>query len=74
MGGSNYKFKVRARNIYDYGEFSDELVVSASDLPGKPVIPVVSLIGTDVIVSWVAPTSHFASIDKYDVLFKSKNG
>jgi hypothetical protein len=34
-GGLNYSFKVRARNVYGYGQqFSTELLVQASDLPG----------------------------------------
>jgi hypothetical protein len=45
-GGIDYQFKVRARNIYGYGDFSDVFVVEASDLPGKPTIPTVSLSST----------------------------
>jgi hypothetical protein len=51
-GGFNYKFKVRARNVYGYGDFSTEYVVEATDMPGKPPIPTVELQGTDVIVTW----------------------
>lgn len=70
----DYKFKVRARNIYDYGDFSEIYTVEASDLPGKPIIPTVSLTGTDVIVSWEAPSSHFAEIEQYEILFMKKDG
>lgn len=31
--GSTYKFKVRAKNIYNYGTFSDETTIKASDVP-----------------------------------------
>ena len=70
IGSTTYSFKVRAFNIYGYGEFSDVYQVVASDLPGKPVIPTVSLSGTDVIVSWVEPAPHSAEIDSYQILFK----
>lgn len=32
-GGTTYRFKVRARNIYGYGPWSTQLAVLASDLP-----------------------------------------
>jgi hypothetical protein len=60
---------VRARNIYDYGDFSEVYLVEASDLPGKPIIPTVTLIDTDVIIAWEAPSSHFAVIEQYEILF-----
>ena len=63
VGGVNYKFKVRARNIYGYGAFSDEFILEASDLPGKPIEPTISLSTTFATVSWQAPSSHNAVID-----------
>lgn len=52
QGGLNYKFKVRALNIYGYGEFSTEYIVEASDYPGKPPIATVQLEGTNVVIEW----------------------
>lgn len=46
VGGNNYQFKVRARNIYGYGAFSDVFLLQAADIPGKPNLPVVSLDST----------------------------
>jgi hypothetical protein len=52
-GGKNYSFKVRARNVYGYGQqFSSELIVQASDLPGQPNIVSVGLDSTNVVISW----------------------
>ena len=31
--GLDYKFQVRARNIYGYGEVSDEVSIRAADVP-----------------------------------------
>lgn len=45
VGGLQYKFKVRALNVYGYGEFSSEYVVEASDVPGRPQLPQVTLNG-----------------------------
>ena len=33
VGGQTYLFKVRAKNIYNYGDFSSEISVLASDVP-----------------------------------------
>lgn len=34
--GESYRFKVRARNVYGYGEFSDFVEIIASMHPGVP--------------------------------------
>jgi len=41
QGGRAYRFKVRARNIYGYGPYSDATVVIPDDAPGKTAIPTV---------------------------------
>lgn len=43
VGGLLYKFRVRARNIYGYGDYSPELSVYPDDKPGVVDIPVVQL-------------------------------
>ena len=73
-GGSTYRFKVRAINIYGKGAFSTELVVTPSDVPGKASIPTTANSGTDVVVTWTAPNPHSSSIDAYEVLFKKSDG
>lgn len=66
-GGSTYRFKVRAKNIYGYGSFSTELVVTPSDVPGKVAIATTANSGTNVVVTWTAPNSHSSTIDVYDI-------
>lgn len=73
-GGQPYIFKLRARNIYGYGDFSNTLTISPSDVPGKMDMPTVELSGTDVKVSWTAPTSHSSSITAYDIEFLKSDG
>ena len=34
----SYMLKVRARNVYGFGEFSDPVTVVASSVPGEPEI------------------------------------
>jgi hypothetical protein len=64
-GGTTYKFKVRARNVYGSGLFSSELSVLASDIPGTVAIPTVTIgaTDTDVTFAWAAPLAHSSAID-----------
>lgn len=74
-GGSTYKFKVRARNVYGYGSFSaTELSVTPSDVPGKVAIAEVKNVGTNVEIKWTAPNSHSSLISKYEIWFKKSDG
>jgi hypothetical protein len=76
-GGVTYRFRVRARNIYGDGPFSDETIVVPDDAPGKADIATVQLAAaptTSVQISWPLPNEHSATITKYDVYFQKSNG
>jgi hypothetical protein len=75
-GGQSYRFKVRARNIYGYGPYSDETLVIPDDAPGKTDIPTVQLATdpTEVEVSWPLPDDHSSTITSYEILFMKANG
>jgi hypothetical protein len=76
-GGTPYKFRVRARNIYGYGDYSPALTLVPHDLPGKTAIPTVALSTSDdtaVEVSWALPNEHSSPITKYEILFMQANG
>lgn len=76
-GGKPYKFRVRARNIYGYGEYSPAATITPHDLPGKTGIPTVALSASDstaVEVSWALPNEHSSPITKYEILFMQANG
>ena len=66
-GGVVYQFQVRAVNVYGSGDFSPAVSVTASNIPGKPSIPVVELQGTGVVLTWEAPFHHYAAITSYEV-------
>ena len=74
VGGLNYRFKVRASNVYGYGAFSPEYSLEASDLPGRPEIPKVSLDETKILIERQSPNNHFSPITQYQILFKSSTG
>jgi len=75
-GGTTYRFKVRARNLYGPGGFSAELVVLASDLPDKAAIPTVAIgtAETAVSISWTEPGDHAATITAYEILLLLADG
>lgn len=45
-GGSTYYFNVIARNIYGTGTVSNDVSITAIDVPGKMAIPDVTISGT----------------------------
>ena len=51
-GGSNYLFRIRARNIYGYGPFSSNFTIIPQDVPGQVTIPVISILGVNVVLNW----------------------
>ncbi len=73
-GGSTYKFKVKATNIYGYGTFSSELSVTTSDVPSQMSAPTTSLSGTNVVVAWAEPNTNNEAIDQYEIQFKKSDG
>jgi hypothetical protein len=76
-GGTAYRFKVGARNIYGYGAYSAVTTVIPDDKPGKTAIATVQLSATtptEVEVSWPLPDDHSSVITSYEILFMLANG
>jgi len=69
-GGSTYRFKVRALNVYGAGAFSTELSVQAIDVPSQVAVPTVALSTTNIRVTWTQPNTHSSAVDLYEILFK----
>ena len=77
--GEDYKFEVRAKNIYGYGANSATLTADASDIPAQMDPPTVTIptsrrlsAATDSVnvkVTWTAPDAHSAAIDGYEIAF-----
>jgi hypothetical protein len=57
--GKTYQFKVEARNVYGYSDYSETISVVASQVPNTPVAPVTTWDqpNDSVIVSWTTPSS-----------------
>jgi hypothetical protein len=65
--GKGYIFKVRARNIYGYGPFSNLVTIRASDVPDVMQKPTTIAVGKNIIVSWVKPVTGGEIISKYEI-------
>ena len=68
ISGQDYFFKVRAKNIYGFGPFSNITKIRASYVPDTADIvnTVTSL--KDVIIEWSPPPEGGDTITKYQVL------
>lgn len=56
-GGKTYQFKVEARNVIGYSEYSEVIAVKSAIIPTAPVSVLTTRILNDVEVSWNAPSS-----------------
>lgn len=72
--GDSYEFKVRARNVYGFGEFSDIQAIIASTHPERPNIVNTITDGLKVLVSFEEPPSNGEAISVYTVEFYSRDG
>jgi hypothetical protein len=65
--GKDYRFKVRARNIYGYGDYSDVATIRASDVPDAMDIVNTIQVGTEILVVWSAPPDGGDTITAYQI-------
>jgi hypothetical protein len=68
--GQNYIFKVKARNSFDFGDFSTPLNVLAAKTPERPSAPITLVSGTNVIVDWEEPEDNGSPIIGYRILLR----
>ena len=50
--GSDYKFRVRAQNVYGFGEFSDTVTIRASTIPNTMHIVESNTVLQTIVISW----------------------
>jgi len=72
--GSQYSFRIRARNIFGFGPFSNETVIRASTVPSPPQIVQTQTVNSTVIISFPKPNDNGDAITSYDIQIKSSDG
>lgn len=73
--GTDYKFRVRASNLFGWGEFSEEVTIRADEVPAQ--ITPVTTISESIYVktTWSLPsTNNGASISQYKIFFIAADG
>lgn len=67
IGGSNYQFRVRAKNYWGWGDYSSAVTIKASAAPDQMAAVTTSIDSTTggVKIEWIAPNSNSDSISAY---------
>jgi hypothetical protein len=73
--GTVYKFKHRAKNIFGWGPYSDEVSITAATKPDQMAPVSTSIVeGSKVRISWTAPDNRGSPLTSYTVLIQSSAG
>lgn len=72
-GGSTYKFRVRAKNLYGWGAFSSETSIMASQQPDPVPSIDTANVDTKVIITWAAPMTNYADLLSYTLQVLNSN-
>ena len=74
--GTEYRFRVRAKNMWGWGPYSDVLVVTPSAPPDQ-MATVTTSVASDtgaVRFVWTAPSDNSAPITQYKVEIRDHDG
>lgn len=74
--GTNYKFKVEAKNIAGFGEASEAIALLAAGVPATPDAPTVTFNRSDDIIeiNWSTPDNGGSAISGYKVMISHSDG
>ena len=72
--GTQYNFKVQARNKYGFSLFSETLTILAAQKPSQPAAPITQISGANVLIKWSAPVSGGSAITSYDIKILASDG
>lgn len=71
--GLIYKFKVEANNEFGYSAFSSEVSILCATVPSKIATPTTTVVNSDVIFDWDAPSANGLPITEYKVLIRKSD-
>lgn len=72
--GTIYRFRVRARNAYGYGDYSEEFQVLCAYIPEPPFDATTLIENNEVIVEWSEGVTNGSPITAYRIFVMSHNG
>jgi hypothetical protein len=72
VSGRRYEFKVRARNVYGYGEYSEVLVVQTGDRPDTMDQLTTIAVGSIIQITWDEPADNGYPVDDYELEILNK--
>lgn len=73
-GGTDYQFKVRAKNLYGWGDYSPIVTIKAAQEPAQVTSITTTVSGLDIIVDWTEPSTNFDPIIQYLIEFRHSDG
>jgi|NOAtaT_7_FD_contig_61_2324145_length_2430_multi_2_in_0_out_0_2 hypothetical protein len=71
---TNYKFKVRAKNIYGWGNWSPEATLFTSDVPLGTLSITMTVVNMNIKISWAKPFENYNALDKYRLYVRDTTG
>ena len=74
--GATYRFRIRAKNLWGYGDYSSTVALVASAAPDQVDTAATSIDSStgDLVISWVAPDDHGSPITAYRIEVRDKAG
>lgn len=72
--GTLYSFTVQALNSEGLSSASSSVSILAAETPATPAMPITAIVGSNINVSWVAPTSNGSPITAYIITFIDSAG
>ena len=66
--GTSYTFKVRARNEFGFGDFSQEVLILCAFAPEPPATVTTTNSNSDIVIAWSEPVLNGLLITQYTVL------
>ena len=69
-----YDWKVEARNLVGFSGYSDIVSIRAAAVPAQPNVPVSTVVGQNVQITWDIPMNNGSPITAYQIVIKNQNG
>lgn len=72
--GSQYTFRMKARNIFSSSSYTDPVIVTAGLVPNAPVLPSAQVSVDKVIIGWQVSATNGVPITGYKIMIITSDG